>query len=90
MQLKVRNKNVAELIDKFVGDGVGIDSMMLRFRNSVIVRALTLTSGNITHAAAMLKTHRSNLERWLRASSNRESINSNDADARSSIVRSCG
>ena len=41
MQLKVRNKNVAELIDKFVGDGVGIDSMMLRFRNSVIVRALT-------------------------------------------------
>jgi hypothetical protein len=45
MQLKVRNKNVAELIDKFVGDGVGIDSMMLRFRNSVIVRALTLTEG---------------------------------------------
>ena len=66
MALKVKNKNVAQLIDKFIGDGVGIDNIMLRFRNSVIVHALTLTEGNVTRAALLLKTHRNNLERWLK------------------------
>lgn len=64
--LKVKNKSVAQLIDKFVGDGVGIDSMMVRFRNSVIVHVLAQTDGNISHAARVLKTGRESIYRWLR------------------------
>jgi DNA-binding NtrC family response regulator len=64
--LRVKNKNVAELIDKFIGDGVGMDQIMLRFRNSVVVRALTLTEGNVSRAAVLLKTHRNNVYDWLR------------------------
>lgn len=63
--LRVKQKSIAELIDQFIDQGNGIDDMMLRFRNSVIVRAMTLTEGNITHAARSLKTGRENLYRWL-------------------------
>jgi hypothetical protein len=51
-QSKVKNKSVAELI----GDGVGVRRLMFRFRSSVIIHALTLTEGNISRAAVMLKT----------------------------------
>ena len=66
MPLKVKNKNVAELIEKFIEDGLGIDDIMLRFRNSVIVHAMTLTEGNVTHAARVLKTGRENMYRWIK------------------------
>jgi DNA-binding NtrC family response regulator len=63
----IQQRSVEELIDRNLLDHKrGIDEIMDRFRNTIVVRALTLCDGNQTEACRILKTHRSNLERWMR------------------------
>ena len=64
--IHVHNKTVASLIAKEIREGRGADEIMHRFRNSVIVQALTMNGWNISHAAQALKTHRNNLINWMR------------------------
>jgi DNA-binding NtrC family response regulator len=61
----LKNATVADYIDKALRDGKGIDEILMRFKNSVVVRALTLQDGNVTQAAILLKTARNNLIRWM-------------------------
>lgn len=63
--IKLKQRSVIELIDKNIHDGRGIEEIMDRFRNSVIVEALTLNQGNVSHTAVMLQTSRNNLIRWM-------------------------
>lgn len=62
---KIQQQSVDDLIGKELADGRGIEAIMQRFQNCVIVKALELTDGNQTQAAALLKTHRNNLVRWI-------------------------
>ena len=63
--LKVKQASVAKLIDKELLEGKGMDAIMERFQNSVLVHALNLRGGNISQTAVLLKTHRNNVIRWM-------------------------
>lgn len=64
--IPVKQSSVTELIDKELKEGRGIEAIMERFHNSVIVHALNATKGNQSRAAVLLKTHRNNLVRWMK------------------------
>lgn len=57
---------VLKLIDKELQDGRGLHEIVERFRNCVMVRALNICSGNRSHAAELLKTHRNTVTQWTR------------------------
>lgn len=61
-----KQKSVEELILQEIADGRGIENILFRFRNSVIIGALNQANGNVTHASELLKCHRNNLHRWMR------------------------
>ena len=61
---KVKQRSVAELIDKHLAEQHGVEEITRRFRNSVIVRALEKANGNVTHAAKLLRVHRNSIQRW--------------------------
>lgn len=61
IQASVRRLITKELII----DQRGIDTILERFKNCVIVCALRHTRGNVTMAARLLKTSRNNLMRWM-------------------------
>ena len=63
--LEVRNPTVADLIDKEFRERRGMDEIVMRFTNSLIVRALTLQEGNVSHAAILLNIDRNELVRWM-------------------------
>jgi DNA-binding NtrC family response regulator len=63
----VQQRSVDELIERnIVLHQRGMDEIWLRFRNTVIVKALQICDGNASHAAIMLKIHRNTLGRWMR------------------------
>jgi DNA-binding NtrC family response regulator len=62
---EVKQQSVRELIEQYLDEGVGLEDMVKRFRNSVVVHAMARSNGNQVHAAKLLKTHRNNLVRWL-------------------------
>jgi len=62
---KLQNKSVAECIDKYLESGLGVEEMLDLFRNSVMVHALSLTHGNVSKCAEMLKIHRNSCQRWM-------------------------
>jgi DNA-binding NtrC family response regulator len=63
----VQQRSVEELIDlNLLTHGRGIDEILSRFKNTVIVRALALKGGNASQAAELLKTHRTSLIRWMK------------------------
>lgn len=64
--LAIKQQSVAELIDKELLAGRGIEAIMGRFQNSVIVHALHVKEGNVSRAAVLLKTHRNNVIRWMK------------------------
>lgn len=62
----VQQRSIQDLIDKnLMEHRRGIDEMMARFRNTIIVRALAITGGNITKTAELLRTTRTTLVRWM-------------------------
>ena len=61
----LKNATVADYIDKALREGKGMEEILLRFKNSVIVRALELQEGNVSQSAILLKTARNNLIRWM-------------------------
>jgi hypothetical protein len=64
---KVKQQSVRDLIDKeIVFERRGIEDVMLRFRNAILVRVLTLNDGNIPQTAKMLDTADENVRRWMR------------------------
>lgn len=62
---KVVQQSVAELIDKEIGDGRGIDNIVERFKNCVLTRAMEMTEGNKCGAAKLLKCHRNSIQNWI-------------------------
>ena len=69
----VQQRSVEELIERnLVLHKRGMDEIWVRFRNTVVVKALALRDGNITHAAALLKVHRNTLARWMKDPTNPE------------------
>jgi len=63
---KIQQRSVEELIERnLILHGRGMDEIWTRFRNTVIVKALLLSDGNITAAAKLLKVHRNTLDRWI-------------------------
>jgi DNA-binding NtrC family response regulator len=67
-ELKVKQQSVIDLINKELQDGRGIEAINERFHNCVLVQALTLTNGNVSRAAVILKTSRNNVIRWMKES----------------------
>lgn len=65
MTLIIKPPSVRELIGSALSKGQSVEEIMERFQHSVIVYALEQTKGNISQAAALLKTHRNNLIRWM-------------------------
>jgi DNA-binding NtrC family response regulator len=63
--LEVHNPTVADFIDKELREHRGLDEIVTRFKNSVIVRALSLQEGDVSLAAILLKTDQSTLTRWM-------------------------
>lgn len=62
----VQQRSVEDLIDiNLLNHKRSIDEILDRFRNTVVVRALHLSDGNITDAARLLQAHRSTLVRWM-------------------------
>lgn len=62
----VQQKSVEELIDvNLLQHKRSADEILDRFRNTVIVRALALSDGNITDAARLLQVNRTTLVRWM-------------------------
>ena len=68
MAIEIKQQSVEDLIVKELNEGRGYRAIIERFQNSVVVGALTLTHGNVTRAAVLLKVHRNNLIRWMRMS----------------------
>jgi DNA-binding NtrC family response regulator len=66
--IRVKQQSVIDLINKELQEGRGIEAIGERFHNCVIVQALTLTGGNVSRAAVILKTARNNLVRWMQES----------------------
>jgi DNA-binding NtrC family response regulator len=65
--LDVKYKTVRELIDhNLVVRGRGAREILDRFRNSVVVRALRLSGGNLQKTARMLDLDAETLRRWMR------------------------
>lgn len=58
-------RSVDELIGKELHDGRGIEEIVDRFKNRVVVHALQICDGNQSHAALLLKTHRNNVVHWI-------------------------
>lgn len=67
-QIQIKQQSVIDLINKELQEGKGIEAISGRFYNCVIVQALTLTNGNVSRAAVILKTARNNLVRWMKES----------------------
>lgn len=62
----VQQRSVEELIDRNILEHKrSMDEIVNRFRNTVIVRALSINGGSITRTAKMLKTNRTSLVRWM-------------------------
>ena len=62
----VQQHSVEELIDRnLLEHKRSMDEIMDRFRNTVIVRALAIHTGNISRTAVTLKTNRTTLVRWM-------------------------
>jgi DNA-binding NtrC family response regulator len=76
--LVVRNATVADYIEKALLEGKGVEEILMRFKNSVIVHALTLREGNVSQAAVLLKTHRNNLVRWIHENRLSEQFNTEE------------
>ena len=63
--MKGKQASVLQLIEKELRDGRSAEEIVRRFRNCVMIRALELCDWNQLRAAALLKTHRNNLVRWI-------------------------
>jgi DNA-binding NtrC family response regulator len=59
----IQQRSVEELIDRnLMHHHRGLEELLARFRNTVIVRALALSDGKIRKAAELLKTDPGRLE----------------------------
>ena len=62
----IQQHSVEELIERNITvHRRGMDEIWARFRNTVVVKALTMCDGNISRAAKLLKVHRNTLARWM-------------------------
>lgn len=62
----IQQRSVEELIERnLVVHQRGMDEFWERFRNTVVIKALTLCEGNVARTAMMLKVHRNTLDRWI-------------------------
>jgi DNA-binding NtrC family response regulator len=62
----VQQRSIEELIDRnLLEHKRGMDEIMDRFQNTVIVRALALKAGNVSQTAVLLQVTRTTLVRWM-------------------------
>jgi len=64
----VKQQSVEALILKELGEKRGLDEIMERFKNSVVVATLTRTNGNIKSAALILKMRHDTLRDYMKES----------------------
>lgn len=63
---KIQQRSVEELIERnLLVHKRGMDEIWDRFRNTVVIKALDLSKGNVSAAARLLKVHRNTLDRWI-------------------------
>jgi DNA-binding NtrC family response regulator len=75
----IQQRSVEELIDRnLLEHKRGMGEILDRFQNTVVIRALELRQGNITHAAAMLQVTRTTLVAWMDKFGLRQSVEGED------------
>jgi transcriptional regulator with PAS, ATPase and Fis domain len=63
----IQQHSVEKLIERHLSvHHRGMDEIWALFRNTVIVKALKMENGNISHAAKRLKVHRNTLANWMK------------------------
>lgn len=62
----IQQRSVDELIERnLLLHKRGMDEIWKRFRNTVVIKAITLSNGNISETARLLKVHRNTVDRWI-------------------------
>lgn len=61
----IQQRSVEQLIERnLLIHNRGVNEILDRFRNTVIIKALDLCSGNVARAAKMLKISENELQAW--------------------------
>jgi transcriptional regulator of acetoin/glycerol metabolism len=63
----IQQRSVEELIERHITvHHHTMDEIWVLFRNTVVVKALAVSDGNISHAADSLEVHRNTFTRWMK------------------------
>lgn len=63
----IQQRSIEELIERnLVLHQRSMNEIWIRFRNTVIVKALDLSKGNASKASQMLKVHRNTFGKWMK------------------------